>query len=138
VPPATALAQANQDVLLRHFKASIVLVNPKGQILHFYGETERYLGHPKGPASLNVLDMITGTLSAKLRRAMEQALKHDEAVKIPRAPVPRAGTPAGGPDRDAGSHRAGGRQAPGHHLRGRVRSAFVGCRPAGVGGMSRS
>jgi chemotaxis methyl-accepting protein methylase/chemotaxis response regulator CheB/signal transduction histidine kinase len=93
VPPATALAQANQDVLLRHFKASIVLVNPKGQILHFYGETERYLGHPKGPASLNVLDMITGTLSAKLRRAMERAFKRDEAVKIPRAPVPRAGTP---------------------------------------------
>jgi two-component system CheB/CheR fusion protein len=91
--PATALAQANQDVLLRHFKASIVLVNPRGQILHFYGETERYLSHPKGPASLNVLDMTSGTLSAKLRLAMEQALQHDEAVTIPRAPVPRAGTP---------------------------------------------
>ncbi len=92
-PSAPALAQANQDVLLGHFKASIVLVNPRGQILHFYGATERYLGHPKGPSSLNVLDMTTGTLSAKLRRAMERALKHDEEVKIPRAPVPRADTP---------------------------------------------
>ncbi len=92
-PPAATLTQANQDVLLRHFKASVVLVNPRGQILHFYGETERYLGHPKGPASLNVLDMTTGTLSAKLRRAIEQALQHGEAVTIPRAPVPRAGTP---------------------------------------------
>jgi two-component system CheB/CheR fusion protein len=92
-PPAAALAQANQDVLLRHFKASIVLVNPRGQILHFYGETERFLGHPRGPASLNVLDMTTGSLSAKLRRALEQALQHDEAVTIPRVPLSRAGTP---------------------------------------------
>jgi two-component system, chemotaxis family, CheB/CheR fusion protein len=94
VPPAAgALVKANQDVLLKHFKASIVLVHPQGQILHFYGDTERYLGHPKGLASLNVLDMTTGTLSVKLRRALEQALQHDEAVAIPRVPVPRAGTP---------------------------------------------
>jgi len=93
-PAAGALVAANQEVLLRHFKASTVLVNPQGQILHFYGETERYLGHPKGLASLNVLDMTTGTLSVKLRRAMEKALQHDEAVTIPRVPNPRAGRPA--------------------------------------------
>ena len=92
-PPAVALAHANQDVLLRHFKASIVLVNPRGQILHFYGETEKYLGHPKGLASLNVLDMTSGTLSAKLRRAMEKALQHDEAVTVARVPASRAGAP---------------------------------------------
>ncbi len=91
--PANALMQANQEVLLRHFKASIVLVNPRGQILHFYGETERYLGHPKGLASLNVLDMTTGTLSVRLRRALEKALQHDEVVTISRVPIPRAGTP---------------------------------------------
>ena len=92
-PAAGALVQANQEVLLRHFKASIVLVNPHGQILHFYGETERYLGHPKGLASLNVLDMTMGTLSVKLRRAMEKAVQHDEVVAIPRVPFPRADTP---------------------------------------------
>jgi two-component system CheB/CheR fusion protein len=92
-PAAGALVPVNQEVLLRHFKASIVLVNPQGQIFHFYGETERYLGHPKGLASLNVLDMAAGTLSVKLRRAMEKALQHDEPVTIPRVPNPRAGTP---------------------------------------------
>jgi two-component system CheB/CheR fusion protein len=92
-PAAGALVPASQEVLLRHFKASIVLVNSQGQILHFYGETERYLGHPKGLASLNVLDMTTGTVSVKLRRALEKALQHDEAVTIPRVPNPRAGTP---------------------------------------------
>jgi len=42
---------------------------------------------------LNVLDMTTGTLSVKLRRALEKALQQDEAVTIPRVPIPRAGTP---------------------------------------------
>ena len=90
-PLATVLGQANQDMLLKHFKAGIVLVNPRGQVLHFYGETERYLSHQKGPASLNVLDMTTGTLSAKLRRAMDKALKQDNAVTILHVSVSRAG-----------------------------------------------
>jgi two-component system, chemotaxis family, CheB/CheR fusion protein len=90
-PSAGALLEANQAALLAHFRASVVLVSPRGQILHFFGDTERYLGHPKGPASLNVLDMATGTLSAKLRRALEQALQGDEAVTISRVPMPRAG-----------------------------------------------
>lgn len=88
-PAALALVQANQSVLLRHFRASVVLVNARGQILHFYGDTERYLGHPKGLASLNVLDMIAGSLSARLRRAMEQVLADDETVLIPRVVLPR-------------------------------------------------
>ncbi len=95
LPPtggALALLQANREVLLRHFHAGILLVNPQGQILHFYGETERYLGHPHGLASLNVLDLTKGTLSVRLRRALEQAVQHDEAVTIPRVPVGRAGT----------------------------------------------
>ena len=33
---------------------------PRAEILHFYGETEKYLGHPKGQASLNVFDMASG------------------------------------------------------------------------------
>ena len=90
-PLAVTLGQINQDMLLKHFKASIVLVNPRGQVLHFYGETERYLSHPKGPASLNVLDMVTGTLSAKLRRAMEKALRQAEEITIPRVPISRTG-----------------------------------------------
>jgi two-component system, chemotaxis family, CheB/CheR fusion protein len=92
-PLAAALVQANQDVLLRHFNAAIVLVDPQGRILHFYGETERYLGHPKGLASLNILDMTAGTLSLKMRHAMEKALQQDEGVEIARVALARAGMP---------------------------------------------
>jgi len=89
VRPAVSLVQANQAALLKHFDAGIVLVDPQGQILHFYGQTEKYLGHPTGPASLNILDMTAGTLSAQLRRAIDKALRQDAPVAVPRVPLPR-------------------------------------------------
>jgi PAS domain S-box-containing protein len=88
---AVSLAQANQAVLLKHFNASIVLVDDDGQIRHFYGQTEKYLGHPTGLASLNILDMTTGTLSARLRHAMEKVLKQGEPVSISHVPLARDG-----------------------------------------------
>jgi two-component system, chemotaxis family, CheB/CheR fusion protein len=90
---AAGLAQANQEAILRHFNASLLLVDPKGQIRYFHGRTEKYLGHPKGVASLNILDMTAGTLSAKLRRAIEQAMQQDEPVVIPHVSVPREEAP---------------------------------------------
>ncbi len=95
-PASVSLAQANQTVLLKHFNASIVLVDPNGQIRHFYGQTEKYLGHPTGLASLNILDMTAGTLSAQLHHAMDKALRLDEPVAVPRAPLPRAPLPHDG------------------------------------------
>ena len=86
-----SLAQANQEAILRHFNASLVLVDAKGQIRYFHGRTEKYLGHPKGVATLNILDMTAGTLSARLRRAIEQALQQDEPVVISHVAVPQEG-----------------------------------------------
>ncbi|MCL5271038.1 MAG: PAS domain-containing protein [bacterium] len=90
---AVALAQANQEVLLRHYGASVVLIDPRGQILYFYGQTEKYLGHPKGLATLNLLEMTAGVLSAKLRRAIEEAMRQDEPVTLKRVPPSHEGAP---------------------------------------------
>ncbi len=92
-PVALGLARANEEAILRHFNASLVLVDPKGQIRYFHGRTEKYLGHAKGLASLNILDMTAGTLSARLRRAIEQALQQDDPVVIPRVPLSREAAP---------------------------------------------
>lgn len=94
-PPSLAgiLRQANQDVLLKHFNACVVLVDANGTALHFFGDTEKYLDHPKGLASLNLLDMTAGIVSVKLRRAMELVLKEGGPVAIPRVPTPREGNP---------------------------------------------
>jgi two-component system CheB/CheR fusion protein len=88
-----ALGQANQEVLLRHFAAAVALVDERGQVLHLMGQTERFLSLPKGTASLNILDMTTGTLSVKLRRAIEKVLADEQEVRIPSVPVPRDGAP---------------------------------------------
>jgi len=82
------LPQANLEAVLRHFDASIVLIDPQGQILYFHGRTEKYLGHSKGLASLNILDMTRGTLSAKLRRAIDRAIQQDGPVRLAGVPSP--------------------------------------------------
>ncbi|HXV81015.1 MAG TPA: chemotaxis protein CheB, partial [Candidatus Binatia bacterium] len=48
------LSDLNQQVLLKHFSASIVIVDENGEIRHFYGSTHRYLSHPFGDASLSL------------------------------------------------------------------------------------
>ncbi|MCE5278048.1 MAG: chemotaxis protein CheB [Planctomycetaceae bacterium] len=93
-PAAAILSQANLDAVLRHFDASMVLVEPEGKILYFHGRMEKYLGHPEGPASLNILDMTpSGIFSAKLRRAMSRAHGQDETVRLDHVPLPRDETP---------------------------------------------
>jgi two-component system CheB/CheR fusion protein len=93
-PPSTVdLALFNQQVLLKHFRAGIVLVDARGRILHFYGDTERYLGHAKGQASLNLLDMASPALSAKLRQALDQAQRQDAAATLQDVRVGRKRAP---------------------------------------------
>jgi two-component system CheB/CheR fusion protein len=90
---AAELRQANWETILRHFDASVVLIDPDGKVLHFHGQTEKYLGHPKGPATLNILDMTAGTFSATLRRAIAKAVQQDEPVHLSQVHLPRKQAP---------------------------------------------
>ena len=92
-PAPASLALANLEAILLHLDASLVLVDAKGHIRYFHGPMEKYLGLPKGVASLNILDMTAGTLSAKLRRAIEQALQQEKPVVLSGVPLPREGAP---------------------------------------------
>jgi two-component system, chemotaxis family, CheB/CheR fusion protein len=85
---ASVLAQVNLDAVVQHFGASVVLIDPQGTILHFHGQTEKYLGHPKGPARLNLLDMAGGAISARLRRAISRALHQEESIRLPQVALP--------------------------------------------------
>ncbi|NBB94909.1 MAG: response regulator [Planctomycetes bacterium] len=90
---ADILPQANLEAILRHFDATVLLIDHEGKILHFHGRTEKYLGHPKGLASLNILDMTGGMLSAKLRRAINRALQQDEPIHLAQIPLPLEHSP---------------------------------------------
>src|SRR4030095_3930151 len=74
----------NQQVLLKHFSASVVLIDQQGNILHFYGPTRRYLEHPTGNASLNLLNMIENRISAKLRVALQKMVEENGQIRLER------------------------------------------------------
>ena len=78
------LSELNQHVLLKHFAASIALIDEQGNILHFYGATQRYLEHPTGEASLNLLNMLENRLAAKFRIALGNVVQKNEPVTLER------------------------------------------------------
>jgi len=76
------LSDLNQQVLLKHFNASLVLINENGEIGHFYGPTHKYLAHPYGDANLNLFEMIDAKHSLVLRLAVERAVRENDSVKL--------------------------------------------------------
>ncbi|HSE87168.1 MAG TPA: CheR family methyltransferase [Candidatus Binatia bacterium] len=76
------LSDLNQQVLLKHFNASMVLVDENGEIRHFYGPTHRYLSHPFGDASLSLFDMADNRHSPQLRLLVERAARQNGTVRL--------------------------------------------------------
>jgi two-component system CheB/CheR fusion protein len=76
------LSDLNQQVLLEHFNASIVLVNENGEVRHFYGPTHRYLSHSSGNASLSLFHMVENRHSPMLRVALERAARQKIAIRL--------------------------------------------------------
>ena len=74
-PPVVAFTDVIRQTLLSHFSASIVLVDRKGQVLQFHGQTGKYLNLPTGEPRLNLLDMAKQGLALKLRSAMHKAIE---------------------------------------------------------------
>jgi two-component system CheB/CheR fusion protein len=83
------LADLNQQVLLDHFNASMVLVRQTGEILHFYGATDKYLSHPPGDASLNLFSMIDKYQAVALRLAVERAEREDVSITLQQREINR-------------------------------------------------
>ncbi|MCH2156990.1 MAG: hypothetical protein MK080_13460, partial [Opitutales bacterium] len=50
------------DNLLETYMPSSVLLNRSRQVLHVFGESDKYVKMPKGRASLDILSMLDGDL----------------------------------------------------------------------------
>ncbi len=77
---APKLQALNQLVLLRHVTARTDLVRPDGNVVHFFGPTKRYLQHPTGAASLNLVELTRNTVPVDLARALEEAREENKPV----------------------------------------------------------
>jgi two-component system, chemotaxis family, CheB/CheR fusion protein len=73
--------RAAEELLLSEFVPPSVTVDEGGQILQFRGQTDEFLQHGSGRASLDVLEMAREGLSSELRRAFEQARAAGKAVR---------------------------------------------------------
>ena len=66
-----------------------MLVDRKGQILQFHGQTGKYLNMPTAEPSLNLLDIAKEGLSLKLRSAMHKAIATGRRGQLESVPITR-------------------------------------------------
>ena len=74
--PATIDIQAlTEKAILEGYAPSGVLINDKYEILHFVGQTEKYLVPPVGKPNFNILTMARQDLKYKLTTALNKAFR---------------------------------------------------------------
>ncbi len=81
VVTAEEMEQEADRVLRERYAPPAVVVNPDLEIMAFRGNTEPYLEHPTGEASLNLLRMARKGLTAELQSAVREARDEDAPVK---------------------------------------------------------
>ncbi len=67
---------------MKHFDAAVVLIDERGNSLHFYGPTRKYLALPAGDANLNLFEMIEKRHASKLRLAVDRAFRENRTVTL--------------------------------------------------------
>ena len=88
-PQAASYADAIRQALLGHFAAAVALVDRKGQILQFHGQTGKYLNMPTGEPNLNLLDTAKEGLAMRLRSALRAAIDDGKRVAMDAVPLTR-------------------------------------------------
>jgi len=69
-------------ILVDHFSPPAVLVTERFEVLHFYGNVDRFLTLASGEASLNVLQIARNGLRPRLASALTQAIRENTPVTM--------------------------------------------------------
>ena len=75
------LQKIADDILLNRYAPASVVVNEKLDIVHFIGQTGRFLEPAPGDASLNLLKMVKPGLHSELRLAFQKVKRQGTARK---------------------------------------------------------
>jgi two-component system CheB/CheR fusion protein len=76
-PPELTAASLAEQHLLDHFSPTAVVVRRTGEIVRFYGAVDRYIRHPSGEATLDILTLARDPLKPTLRAALHDAVRHN-------------------------------------------------------------
>ena len=66
---------------------SSVLLNRSRQVLHVFGESDKYVKMPKGRASLDILSMLDGDLRLGMSTGIQRAIKEKPSFTLHSIPV---------------------------------------------------
>ncbi|WP_373518738.1 chemotaxis protein CheB, partial [Pricia sp.] len=88
----TDFQKTADDIMLKRSTPAGVVINEAMDIVHFRGNTGRYLEPAPGKASLNLLKMAKQGLAFELRNILHRAKKENGAVEKKNIQVPTDGT----------------------------------------------
>ncbi len=89
----TALAELARHMALKTYAPALVLINRKMECLYFLGPTDRYLHHPEGHPTTDLLGMVSQDARLKLRAAIAQVNPKNPRARVEDAHVdPSNGT----------------------------------------------
>lgn len=78
-------------LLVKEYVPATVLINDRYDALYFRGPVNRYIEHPIGQASLNLLKIARPGVALKLPLALKKAVSEKVPVTIPKAQVKQNG-----------------------------------------------
>lgn len=76
------ISEIVRRVLLERYAPTSVLIDQKGRILFFNGNTSEHLKQPSGEPTLQLLAMIHGKMLVKMRRALSRAVSNFRSVEF--------------------------------------------------------
>jgi two-component system CheB/CheR fusion protein len=79
-PSVAGIHNLAERIILENYAPPCVLINEQYEILHFIGQTDKYLAPPTGKASFNLINMAREGLKYKLSTALHKAVKQKKTI----------------------------------------------------------
>jgi two-component system CheB/CheR fusion protein len=79
-PTVADIHNLAERIILDNYAPPCVLINEQYEILHFIGQTDKYLAAPTGKASFNIIKMAREGLRYKLSTALHNAVKQKKTI----------------------------------------------------------
>ena len=80
--PRSALGMVVQRTLIERYSPPAVVIDRDGRIIYFQGETDRFIAHPTGEPTQNLIDLVREALRTPTRAALRQALNESRSVTL--------------------------------------------------------
>lgn len=78
--PEPGIGGIVENILVERYTPASVIVDSKNIILYFHGRTAKFLEHPRGKPSLDILKMARGELRLALAAALEKAARQKKTI----------------------------------------------------------